>query len=267
MHRLNDLLEFYSILQRIVKGWPPSYHSSDSQETRSQRLNTFAVVRTLADIDAENIKKTVEYAGRNFFFSRYWNDGEYQPNNLRVDYPALLVREDTFQISDPLDINSHNRRTTHNITLLLCDKLPNREDTTIDPISSARRIEEVGNDCRIRMAQVLLVLGRFVYAKAYLSGTLVFEGWHDREYLGALKTAGVVIDKYIVDDSLAGYVTNVEPTTAEVFYEVTSSNLVVCTVSLTIETKSCFDLPTIAYDSPVEPTPVPEIFDQEFPPS
>jgi hypothetical protein len=266
MHRISDLFEFYSILYRIVKGWPPSYHSSTSQETRSERLNTFAVVRSLSDLDADNLKKTVEYASREHFFSRYWHDSQYQPNALRVDYPALLVREDTFTLSDPLDGKSSKRRTTHNLTFLLCDKMPSREDNHIDPVSSARRIEEVGNDCRIRMAQVLLVLGRFVWASGYLSNTLVFSGWFDRSYLESLKTEGVIIDKYIVDDSLASYITNVAPTQGEVFWEVTSSNLVVCSTTLTLEVSSCVDLPTIVYDDPVDPEVVSQIFEGNFNP-
>lgn len=266
MQKITDLLQFYSILHSIIRGWPASYKSSTSQETRSNRINTFAVVRSLADLDADNIKKTVEYAGRDFFFSRCWHDSEYQPNALRVDYPALLVREDTFSLNDPLDSKSSKRRMFHNLTFLLCDTLPNREDNFIDPVSSARRIEEVGNDVRIRMAQLLLVLGRFIYAKGYLANALVFEGWHDRNYLETLKTAGVVIDKYIVDDSLSSYITNVAPTSGECFYEVTSSNLVVCSTTLTLEVSACIDLPTISYDSPVSPVAPTQIFEGEFNP-
>lgn len=268
MQRITDLLEFYSIIHRIVRGWQPSYLSSDSQEMRHKRLNTFAVVRSLYDIDAENVLKTVEYAGRDFFFSRSFHDSEYQPNALRVDYPALLVREDTFSLTEPLDIKSSKRRTVHNLTFLLCDKMPEREDNFIDPVSSARRIEEVGNDVRIRMAQVLLVLGRYVYAKTYLAGIFVFEGWFDTQQLEALKTAGVIIDQYIIEDSLVGYITNVAPTQAEVFYEVTSSNLVVCSMTLSVEVSNCVELPTIVYDSPVTPVLPTEIFEGEFnPPS
>lgn len=268
MHKLESLLDFYSILFKIIKGWPASYSSSTSQETRSERVNTFAVVRSLSDFDAENLLKTSEYAGRTHFFSRYWHDSEYQPNALRVDYPALAVREDTFTMSDPLDGKSSKRRTTHNLTFLLCDKMPSREDNHIDPVSSARKIEEVGNDCRIRMAQVLLVLGRFVYAKAYLAGVLVFEGWHDKDYLESLKTVGVLIDKYIVGDYLVSYVTNVSPAQAEVFYQVTSNDLVVCSISLSVEVSACIDLPTIVYDSPIEPVDAAQIFENEFnPPS
>lgn len=268
MKKITSLLEFYSIIYRIVKGWPASYSSSSSQETRSERINCFAVVRSLSDLDAENLLKTVAYAGRKHFFSRSFHDSEYQPNALRVDYPALLIREDTFSLSEPLDIKSSKRRTVHNLTFLLCDKMPEREDNFIDPVSSARRIEEVGNDVRIRMAQVLLVLGRYVYAKTYLAGIFVFEGWFDTQQLETLKTAGVVIDQYIIEDSLVGYITNVAPTQAEVFYEVTSSNLVVCSMTLSVEVSNCVELPTIVYDSPVAPVSPTELFEGEFnPPS
>jgi hypothetical protein len=266
MHRITDLLEFYSILYRVVKGWPASYASSTSQETRSERVNTFGVVRSLADFDTDNLQKTVEYAGRKHFFSRVWHDSEYQPNALRVEYPALAVREDTFSLSDPLDAKSGKRRTTFNLTLLMCDKLPSKEDNSIDPVSSARRIEEVGNDVRVRMAQLLLVLGRFVYATGIKSNATLFQGWFDTQHLEYLKTDGV-IDRYIVDDALLGYISNVNPTQGEVFYQVTSNELVVCSTSITIEVSNCVELPTIAYDSPVDATPTHQIFEGEFNPA
>lgn len=263
MHRFSDLLEFYAIPYRIVKGWPASFASTTSQETRSARINTFAVIRSLNDFNADNLKKTVSYTSRNYFFSRPWHDSQYQPNALRCEYPALGVREDTFQLNEPLDAGSSKRHTFHTLAFILTDQLPHRENNQIDPAASARTIEEVGNDLRLRMAQLLLVMGRFVYAKAYLVNVLQFEGWYDKAHLEQLKTDGV-IDRYIVDDYLCSYVTGVTPAQGEVFYETGGDNLAVCIVTLTLETASCPLLPVIAYENPLESTPDSEVFEQHL---
>lgn len=264
MHQFSDLLEFYGILHKIIRGWPATYQDATSQETRSQRINTFGIVRSLADFDADNLKKTVEYTSRALFFSRPWHDSQYQPNALRVEYPALAVREDQFTINDPLNGYAKDKKTLHSLTFLLVDQLAYKENTSIDPISSARRIEEVGNDVRVRMSQLLGVLGRWVFATGYKNGTESFSGWYDRRQLDNLVTL-TTIDKYIVGDEITNYITNVSPANAEVFYEIGSDNLVVCSVTLTLETSGCFDLPFITYDAPRNEQPPVELSELEFP--
>ncbi len=265
MQRPQSLLVLYDILYRIVKGWPASYSSATSQETRSQRINTFAVIRSMADFDADNAKKDMSYTGKTFFFSRSFDSGQHQPNALRVQYPALGVREDTFQLVEPLDTGSGKRRMFHNLTLILADQIPDKENTTIDPVSSARTIEEVGNDLRIKASQLLVLIGRFVYVKAYLASALVFEGWYDETHIETLSSAGIVIDQYSVEDMLLSYITGVTPANAEVFYSMGGDNLAILALPIIFETSSCpVSIPAIVYDDPTDVPELSEIFEQEI---
>lgn len=265
MQRLTDLLQFYSICYRIVKGWPATFENAGAQETRHKRINTFGVIRNLSDFDTDNLQKTVQYTSKDFFFSRVWHDSQYQPDALRVEYPTLGIREETFQLTEPLDIASGRRRTTHSLILMLADQIPVIESVTGDPFSSARTIEEIGNDLREKMAQLLLTLGRFIYAETQKAGVPVFEGWYDKNHLEDLKADGTLIDNYIEVDNLLSYITAVAPAQGEVFYEPGSDNLVVCILPLTVETSSCpATLPEIVYDDPVDPSEKSAIFEGEF---
>lgn len=265
MQRPQSLLVLYDVLYRIVKGWPASYSSATSQETRSQRINTFAVIRSMSDFDADNAKKDMSYTGKTFFFSRSFDSGQHQPNALRVQYPALGIREDTFQLNDPLDAAGAKRRMFHNLTIILADQIPDKENTTIDPVSSQRTIEEVGNDLRIKASQLLLLIGRFVYVKAYLASTLVFEGWYDENHIETLAAAGVVIDQYSIEDMLLSFITGVTPTNAEVFYSMGGDNLAILAMPLIFETSSCpVSVPAIIYDDPTDVPELSKIFEQDI---
>lgn len=265
MQRPQSLLDFYDVLYRIVKGWPASYSSATSQETRSDRINTFGVIRGMSDFDADNLKKNMSYTEKTFFFSRDFDSSQHQPNALRTKYPALGVREDTFQLIEPLDIGSGKRRMFHNLTLILADQLPEHENNYIDPVSSARTVEEVGNDLRIKASQLLLLIGRFVYVKAYLSSNLVFEGWYDETHIQTLASAGIVIDQYSTEDMLLSYITGIAPTNAEVFYSMGGDNLAILAMPIIIETRSCpVVMPSIVYDDPTDVPELSEIFEQDI---
>lgn len=263
MHRFADLLEFYSILHRIVKGWQPRFPHSDGPEGKHLRLNTFGVIRALSDWDADNLKKNVGYTNKTYFFSRPFHDSEYQPNALRVEYPGLAVRENDFQNFDPLDGRSNKRKLLHSLTLIVADQVPFRENSATGADTTGRTIEEVGNDVRTRMSELLLVMGRFHYFTGYLSNTVIFEGWYDEVQVEQLKTDGV-IDQYIRDEALHSYVTVVNPATGEVFYEVPNNNLCICTLGLTVETSTCFTLPSMVYDDPVDPVAATQTSEQTF---
>jgi len=59
----------------------------------SKMINTFAVIGSWADLDADNLGKYIDYKDTPYFYSRRWENLRFNPSRLEVDYPVMVVWE------------------------------------------------------------------------------------------------------------------------------------------------------------------------------
>ena len=67
---MTDPTEFYSIAYAITKAWPATYPSITAPEAIAKRPQSFAVLRSLMDLEADNLAKAIEHTRPPYFFMR-----------------------------------------------------------------------------------------------------------------------------------------------------------------------------------------------------
>ena len=92
--QLNEL-QFFNILYRIVKAFPQTIQSdgSVSKEIKCKRLNTFAVLWDVAQLNTDNLEKDIRYKKKGLFFSRKWEDSGFNSSKIGFDYPVLGISD------------------------------------------------------------------------------------------------------------------------------------------------------------------------------
>jgi len=75
--------DFYRLLGEAVRYSPES-------ENKYDQLQTFVVMRSLADLNAESFGRTSLDRFRNFFYSRRWEDTGYT-SSIQPEFPALIA--------------------------------------------------------------------------------------------------------------------------------------------------------------------------------
>lgn len=81
---LNNITEFLQILRSVA-----IHHSPDDL---CGRLNTFAVVDQMTQLNADNAEMTRKHYEEGYFFSRDWYNGGADPNKIAKEYDMLIVR-------------------------------------------------------------------------------------------------------------------------------------------------------------------------------
>lgn len=94
-NRTLTTLDFYRVLQRIVAGWPATYDGN--KEIVCQRLNTFAVLHSIDELNDPSLGKDPTYVNKDLFFSRAWDRSGYNASAFRAELPALYVWENVIQ--------------------------------------------------------------------------------------------------------------------------------------------------------------------------
>ena len=75
-------------IYRIIKDAVRYY-----QAEGAKRPNTFAVLNSPDNLNADNLGKTICDAYRPFFFSRQWEAKRYNPSDLTFTYPIVTIYE------------------------------------------------------------------------------------------------------------------------------------------------------------------------------
>lgn len=81
----------YRIIRDAVKHY---------QAEGCKRPNTFAVLNSPDNLNADNLGKTICDAYRPFFFSRQWEAKRYNPSDLSFTYPIVTVYEGQQEVTD-----------------------------------------------------------------------------------------------------------------------------------------------------------------------
>ena len=231
---MNDISEFYHILYHMVKAWPATYPTATSGEYAAKRPNSFAVLRSIYDLNADNVNKAVEHAKPPYFFVRGYEANEFRAG-LKIEYPLLGVAEDTMTFVKPA--TNGFKRQLHRVNIFFVDQLPFKEKQYADAYSSARAIEEVGRDLRQMMLSLLPSLQN--WWKVEFSSGPYQDGWHDLAWLklnGEPATYETVGELNIQADSVE----------ADVFYQGVD-NCVILYASFIVETNYCPEPIAFAY--------------------
>lgn len=234
---MQDISEFYHILYHMVKAWPATYPTATSGEYAAKRPNSFAVLRSIYDLNADNVNKAVEHAKPPYFFVRGYDANEFRAG-LKIEYPLLGVAEDTMTFVRPS--GSGFKRQKHRLNLFVVDQLPFKENQYADAYSSARAIEEVGRDLRQIMLRLLHSFSN--WQKLEFSSGPYQDGWHDVAWLKAHGEAA----QWESVGELLQILPQIDAVEADVFYQGVD-NCAVLYANIVVETNYCPDPVAFSY--------------------
>lgn len=231
-HPLTNLIEFYGICAQAIAGMPAIYPDG-GEELRCQRLNTFAVMKSIKEFDADNGGKSVRYSTAPYYFNRRWIAAENIYPESALDYPVCAVAEESFTLSP----TGFDRQV---LNLIVADIAPRKEPHASSAdgwgICGNRTEEQVADGCRALMKSFLSILGSYIYAEVEFPSETI-EGWYNEVWLDAEQTAGNVLGYYEMD-RLENYV-QTKGITGDVFHMVESGNLVVAVARFSVDLAGC----------------------------
>lgn len=228
---MTDPTEFYQIISAMVKAWPAFYPNASAHEYVSKRPNTFAVLRSMSELEADNLFKTVEAAQNPYLFVRgYTNNSER--SGLKIEYPLVGVAEDTLTFYNPVSKGVKKQR--HKINFFLVDQLPFPGTGYSDTYSMNRTIEEVGRDLREMATSLLTSLRR--WEKVSFSAGPYTDGWHDVVWLKAHGDPSAVWES---EETMSDVLTGMGEVDGDIIYTAGSDNTAMLITNLYIETDLC----------------------------
>jgi|SRR5690625_1421935 len=122
-----DLDIFYSVLKSATRF--------------SSKLQTFAVLSSLSDLNAPNLGKVIEDYGKPYFYSRKWEKSSYNTSEIQFEYPGLFVIE----IGKRYAFDQH-QETKVDVTLDIC---------VVDQWKDGLLIPEIERDTSLLLQQVI----------------------------------------------------------------------------------------------------------------
>jgi hypothetical protein len=189
--QLNSPKEIYQILVRIVKAWPETY--SDDVYYRNRRINTFAAIPVKSGQNSHNLQKDSRYKDKDYFYSRKWAGGGFKDSELEYDYPALVCVETQDTIKSPFD---KSKRHTVNLAFFLTDLMPQKLDGAT-PTAEQRTFEQVGEDLRRLLDELLREIGQFVWSRYDDGGGWSAWAWNSEKWIDAQGYASVEKQAYL----------------------------------------------------------------------
>lgn len=175
-----DPTEFYGIAYNMVKAWPATYPNAEAHEYVAKRPNSFAVLRSLRELEADNLNKAIEHTRVPYFFVRGYDSNALR-SGIKIEYPLIGCAEDTMTFFNPLYKGVKKQR--HKINLFAIDQLPFVGTSYSDQYSMNRAVEEVGRDLRQIMLKFLH--GTANWHKVEFNSGPYVDGWHDVVWLAA----------------------------------------------------------------------------------
>lgn len=106
------LHDVYELLKEFVKNYP-------NHSNRCRRLQTFAVLESVTQLNTENLGKTILDKNKPFFFSREWASKQHNPSKLSFNFPALIAFDRGTTFVDPF---SKKIKTCYSLDIGVFDK-------------------------------------------------------------------------------------------------------------------------------------------------
>lgn len=227
---MKDVTEFYHIACAIVKAWPATYPSANAHESVAKRPQSFAVLRSLLDLEADNLAKSIEHARPPFLFIRGY-EANARRSGVKIEYPLIGCAEDALTFFHPTGEGAQKQRQRTNFFVI--DQLPYREGGYTDQYSAGRAIEEVGRDLRQMALKFMSALSRWAYID-FQAGPYT-TGWHDFKWL---KEHGDPASEYEVIEYLTDSIIGVNEINGDIIYQGSDNNAILIT-NLILETDYC----------------------------
>lgn len=166
MNLLNkiELTDWYRLFYEFVKYFP-------SQSNRCKRLQTFAVLEEFADLNAENLAKTVKEKDKTYFFSRKWARSQHNPSKISFDYPVMVVFEKSAKMSDTF---VKEVTICHNVDIAFLDKYDDgcAGDPDCDNPCNSRNKSEIYEDTEVFMRLFLEYMRNVVYTDRLINNAV-----------------------------------------------------------------------------------------------
>ena len=227
----NDISQFYSICKKIVKGYPPQYGGSTGVEMVALRLNTFAVINSLDDLNLDNLGKRPQFADSPNFYSRVFANSGHTTGSFKLEYPLFAIIENVITVNRKLS-------DEYELRLFICDQLPEYGDFYNDQYSKNREVQEVARDIRQHFKKLIGILRNWVYA-TFTDTTK--NGWYDETFL--ISESEVYTSQMSMSDII-----NMDSLQFEVFGKGIDKCLV-GTTTIKVQANNCvIGMPVINYD-------------------
>lgn len=110
----------FEILKNIVRAYPLPVDEK-GKPIYCKQLNTFAVIKDKSDLAADGMNMTIHERNKPFFYSRAWEADKYNPNKIKVKFPALLVDIEGGSIKCPFTFTK--RETCYQLSMVVADEL------------------------------------------------------------------------------------------------------------------------------------------------
>lgn len=158
---MNELL-FFTILSEVVRSYPAFQERAGGPDIPCRRLNTFAVLSDLSDLNAENLlKSSPRYRELPYFYSRQWELGGFDPARMGFDYPILAV------VPQRYSFPRNGSYTDWAVDIAVLDQNAYPKECGSD-YCAGRTYEEHLRDCREMLRRALEQAGRYI---VYHNGT------------------------------------------------------------------------------------------------
>lgn len=225
---MTDPTEFYGICAAMVKAWPATYPNAEAHEYVAKRPNTFAVLRSLRELEADNLNKTLSASRPPYLFIRGYDANKYR-DGIKIEYPLVGCAEDTMRFFHPIGGGAVKQR--HKINFFVIDQLPFEGTSYSDQYSMNRAVEEVGRDIRLIGLRFLRSMRNWKKLEI-ISGTYA-DGWHDAPWV---KAHGGTFEEV---ESLSQILIGNAETDGDMIYYTGSDNTVILITNLYLETDYC----------------------------
>lgn len=79
----------YSLLSDFVKYYPKN-------KDNCKQLQTFAVLDGFSELNNENLGKSIRDYGKPYFYSKRWENSNFNKSNISFDFPAMVVHQNSY---------------------------------------------------------------------------------------------------------------------------------------------------------------------------
>lgn len=171
------LNRFFQHMKEAVKYFP---------DNQSLKLNTFAYINALDDLNKENLGYDIRSAKSDYFFSKRWE--KKKTSIVEMDFPALLIGEEDHSTTEIFNPNNQSRKITYNLTLWVVDTVNSLKKETAT--NQDRLIGDIYRDTRLILIYVLSYLQAIRFYKITNLDSSISYGYYHPDVIEALDTAG-----------------------------------------------------------------------------
>lgn len=181
----SQLDTYYSLFVDFVRFFPKN-------QNPCLRLQTFAVIDRYSDLSSEQLNKSIRDYGKPYFYSRQWENKNYNKSQIVYDYPALIVFQNSFikSVNPDGEILS---TTVYNLEIGVVDTFVQDCMDCRSDYCRDRTHSEIYRDTS-KLLDKLFAYMQDVYAYQVESDSGIFKTYKHKYYIQWLADEGKIID-------------------------------------------------------------------------